>query len=78
MSCAMCRYTISRDTRLARAGLTPIIFDKGRGIGGRMATKRIEQMRFDTSREPLIKLGDFSGRPVIDLQIKYQFDISRR
>ena len=77
MSCAMCRYTISRDNRLARAGLTPIIFDKGRGIGGRMATKRIEQMRFDHGAQ-YITAGDFSGRPVIDLQIKYQFDISRR
>lgn len=32
---------------LSRAGLAPVLFDKGRGIGGRMATKRIDQLRFD-------------------------------
>ena len=34
-------------SRLVRAGLAPVVFDKGRGIGGRMATKRIDEMRFD-------------------------------
>lgn len=37
--------------RLVSAGLTPVIIDKGRGIGGRMATRRVvvagQEMRFD-------------------------------
>ncbi|MFU8883544.1 MAG: NAD(P)/FAD-dependent oxidoreductase [Rhodobacterales bacterium] len=37
--------------RLASAGLTPVILDKGRGIGGRMATRRVvvagQEIRFD-------------------------------
>jgi predicted NAD/FAD-dependent oxidoreductase len=33
--------------KLSKAGLSPVIFDKGRGIGGRMATKRVDQMQFD-------------------------------
>lgn len=33
--------------RLADAGLAPIVLDKGRGIGGRVATRRIGDLRFD-------------------------------
>jgi len=33
--------------RLADAGLTPVIFDKGRGIGGRLATRRVDGLQFD-------------------------------
>ncbi|MEX1236168.1 MAG: FAD-dependent oxidoreductase [Roseovarius sp.] len=33
--------------RLAEAGHQPILFDKGRGIGGRMATRRAGALRFD-------------------------------
>lgn len=33
--------------RLAAAGLAPVIFDKGRGIGGRLATRRIDGLQFD-------------------------------
>jgi len=32
---------------LAQAGHAPIIFDKGRGIGGRLATRRAEGLQFD-------------------------------
>ncbi len=49
--------------RLSRAGLSPLVLDKGRGIGGRMATRRVtldsgEGLQFDhgaqyvTARDP--------------------------
>lgn len=44
--------------RLARAGLAPVIFDKGRGPGGRVATRRADGLQFDhgaqhvTARDP--------------------------
>ena len=56
--------------RLARAGLTPIIFDKGRGIGGRMATKRIEQMRFDHGAQYITAYDDRFAKVLGDLQTK--------
>ncbi len=34
-------------TRLVRAGRTVVVFDKGRGIGGRVATRRAGQFQFD-------------------------------
>ena len=33
--------------RLAEAGLAPIVLDKGRGIGGRVATRRVGDLQFD-------------------------------
>ena len=33
--------------RLAEAGLAPVLLDKGRGIGGRVATRRMGDMQFD-------------------------------
>jgi renalase len=33
--------------RLADAGHAPVVLDKGRGIGGRMATRRIGDLRID-------------------------------
>jgi renalase len=33
--------------RLANAGLTPVVLDKGRGIGGRVATRRAGDLQFD-------------------------------
>lgn len=32
---------------LAAAGLAPVVLDKGRGIGGRVATRRVGAMQFD-------------------------------
>lgn len=32
---------------LADAGHTPVVFDKSRGLGGRLATRRAEDLRFD-------------------------------
>jgi renalase len=33
--------------RLVQAGLNPVLFDKGRGIGGRVATRRAAGLQFD-------------------------------
>jgi len=33
--------------RLADAGMTPVVLDKGRGIGGRVATRRAGYLQFD-------------------------------
>ena len=33
--------------RLVDAGLSPVVFDKGQGIGGRMATRRVDGLQFD-------------------------------
>lgn len=33
--------------RLAAAGLSPVVLDKGRGIGGRVATRRVGDLQFD-------------------------------
>jgi len=33
--------------RLAEAGLSPVVLDKGRGIGGRVATRRLGNLQFD-------------------------------
>ncbi|MFY9245451.1 MAG: FAD-dependent oxidoreductase, partial [Roseicyclus sp.] len=30
--------------RLTQAGLAPVVLDKGRGIGGRVATRRVDAM----------------------------------
>lgn len=33
--------------RLVEGGLEPVLFDKGRGIGGRVATRRVDGLQFD-------------------------------
>ncbi len=33
--------------RLAAAGVEPTVFDKSRGLGGRMATRRVDDLQFD-------------------------------
>ena len=33
--------------KLADAGLAPVVFDKGRGLGGRLATRRVDGLQFD-------------------------------
>lgn len=49
--------------RLADAGRSPVIFDKGRGIGGRVATRRSGGFQFDhgaqcvTARAPAFAAG---------------------
>lgn len=53
---------------LSRAGLAPVLFDKGRGIGGRMATKRIDQMRFDHGAQYVTARDDRFAAILGDLQ----------
>ena len=49
--------------RLAEAGLTVQVFDKGRGIGGRMATRRTEAAQFDHGAQFMRAHGDaFAAR----------------
>lgn len=44
---------------LARAGLAPVIFDKGRGLGGRLATRRTAQgLQFDHGAGYLVARSD--------------------
>ena len=43
--------------RLKEAGLKSVIFDKGRGIGGRVATRRIDGMQFDHGAQYVTALG---------------------
>lgn len=49
---------LSCASRLARAGLPVVVFDKGRGPGGRISTRRAGELRFDhgaqylTARDP--------------------------
>ncbi len=33
--------------KLADNGITPVIFEKSRGLGGRLATRRVDSLRFD-------------------------------
>ena len=33
--------------RLVAGGIQPVLFDKGRGIGGRVATRRVQDLQFD-------------------------------
>ena len=46
-------------SRLAKAGLSPVVFDKGRGIGGRMATRRADGgFQFDHGAQVIPCKGD--------------------
>jgi renalase len=42
---------------LARAGRAPVVFDKGRGIGGRCATRRAEGFQFDHGAQYVTSRG---------------------
>ena len=48
--------------RLVDAGLSPVVFDKGRGIGGRIATRRVEGLQFDHGAQYLtVRDGGFAA-----------------
>lgn len=52
--------------RLVAAGLSPVVLDKGRGIGGRMATRRVAlagaEVRFDHGAQYLsVRTSDFAA-----------------
>ena len=43
---------------LAQAGVQAVVFDKGRGIGGRVATRRAGNLRFDHGAPYVVAKGD--------------------
>ena len=48
--------------RLAKAGRTSVVFDKGRGLGGRVATRRTEGFQFDHGAQYIhAKNADFAA-----------------
>jgi len=48
--------------RLAAAGRSPVLFDKGRGIGGRVATRRVDGLQFDHGAQYVTaRDGGFAG-----------------
>lgn len=44
--------------RLTHAGARPVLFDKGRGIGGRVATRRAEGRQYDHGAQYVTSKGD--------------------
>ena len=44
--------------KLAQAGVQAVVFDKGRGIGGRVATRRAGDLRFDHGAPYVAATGD--------------------
>lgn len=44
--------------RLVKAGIQPVLFDKGRGIGGRVATRRVAALQFDHGAQFATVRGD--------------------
>ena len=55
---------------LAEAGLTVRVFDKGRGVGGRMATRRNAAMQFDHGAQFLRAHGHAFARRVEDWTLR--------
>ena len=48
--------------RLLAAGRSPVLFDKGRGIGGRVATRRVDGLQFDHGAQYVTAKGEgFAG-----------------
>ena len=48
--------------RLAQAGRTSLVVDKGRGVGGRVATRRAEGFQFDHGAQYIYaKNADFAA-----------------
>ena len=48
--------------RLTQAGMRPVLFDKGRGIGGRIATRRADGLQFDHGAQHVTARGaDFAA-----------------
>lgn len=53
--------------RLVQAGLQPVLFDKGRGIGGRVATRRAVGLQFDHGAQFVTASGDGFAAVLRDL-----------
>ncbi len=56
--------------RLTDAGLKPVVYDKGRGIGGRLATRRVEGLQFDHGAQYVTARNDSFGAVLQDMQTK--------
>lgn len=54
--------------RLAEAGLQPVIYDKSRGIGGRLATRRMGGLQFDHGAQYVTARHDGFAAVLRDLQ----------
>lgn len=54
--------------RLAAAGLSPVLLDKGRGIGGRMATRRAEGLQFDHGAQYVTARGSAFATLLRDME----------
>jgi len=55
--------------RLAEAGLSPLVLDKGRGIGGRVATRRVGDLQFDHGAQFVNAHGDGFAAALIGLSV---------
>ena len=53
--------------RLSDAGVPVVVLDKGRGIGGRMATRRTETVTFDHGAQYVSAKGDVFAKVLADL-----------
>lgn len=53
--------------RLAAAGVQPVVLDKGRGIGGRVATRRAEGLQFDHGAQYVTAHGEGFAAVLRDL-----------
>ena len=54
--------------RLVDAGLSPVVFDKGRGIGGRLATRHVQGLQFDHGAQYLTARDSGFAAVLRDLQ----------
>lgn len=53
--------------RLVQGGLQPVLFDKGRGIGGRVATRRVDGLQFDHGAQYVTAKGEAFSAVLRDL-----------
>lgn len=61
---------LSAATRLDAAGLAVTVFDKSRGVGGRMATRRVDGLEFDHGAQYFTARGENLSRLVDSWQRK--------
>lgn len=54
--------------RLAQAGLRPVLFDKGYGIGGRVATRRVEGLQYGHGAQYVTARGEGLATVLRDLE----------
>ena len=54
---------------LTAAGIAPVVLDKGRGIGGRLATRRTGAMQFDHGVQYVTAQNSSFGATLAELQM---------